>query len=147
MTEGSAQLLGVKASPGAAVLPQPGAGTARRAASCSRGWDEPSEKDSLFNCMHFSRGREHAHGGIYGFACSSEHKKRKKYTTLITSCYKLCLQVPFRAAVDFSVLLPGRISFDKAVPENHCPAVSGKPAGTARPRTQRARAWPIHTAR
>lgn len=74
-------------------------------------------------------------------------RREKNNTTLITSCYKLCLQVPFRAAVDFSVLLPGRISFDKAVPENHCPAVSGKPAGTARPHTQRARAWPIHTAR
>lgn len=74
MTEGSARLLGVKASRGAAVLPQPGAGTASSAASCSRSWGEPS----LFNCVHYSRGGEQAHAGIYGFTCSSEHEKGKK---------------------------------------------------------------------
>lgn len=53
----------------------------------------------------------------------------------------------FRAAVDFSVLFPKRISFDNPVPEKPSPAVSGKLTGRARVRTQNTGAWHIHAAR
>lgn len=77
------------------------------------------------------------------FACSSESVTGKKPNLK----HFLLRLISFRAAVDFSILFPKRISFDNTVPENPFPAVSGKLTGTAGACTQNAGACPIHAAR